>query len=99
LGPKHPELSEMLGEMALLYRNTNDTKKAFAYQAQMNEIIEANMKGNLSVGSERQKLRYLALFSNAVNATVGLQAQAMPESKEAASLALETILRSKGRGL
>ncbi|MFN7927664.1 MAG: CHAT domain-containing protein [Blastocatellia bacterium] len=99
LGAKHPELSEMLGGMSLLYRSTNDVKKSFASQAQANEINETQLKRNLLVGSERQKLRYLALFSDALNATVGLHVQALPESNDAARLALEAILRSKGRGL
>lgn len=99
VGSKHPELAEMLGEMSLLHRSTNDTQKSFAYQSQTNEINEARLKRNLVVGSERQKLRYLSLFSEAANATLGLHLQALPESKDAASLALETVLRSKGRGL
>ncbi|MBS1810532.1 MAG: CHAT domain-containing protein [Acidobacteria bacterium] len=99
VGTKHPEVAETLSELALLYRNTNDSPKAFAYQSQVNEINEANLKQNLLAGSERQKLRYIALFSDAVNATLSLHAQAMPENKEAAKLAMEAILRSKGRGL
>lgn len=98
-GAKHPKLAERFGELASLYRDMDDIKKAFTFQSQANELNEIQLKRELAVGSERQKLLYLALFSDAVNATLGLHAQAMPESKEAASLALETVLRSKGRGL
>jgi CHAT domain-containing protein len=99
LGETHPEVSETLGDLALLYRHSGAAQKALPYQTQANAINEANLKRNLVVGSERQKLGYLALFSAAVNTTLDLHAQGLPNSNEAANLALEMVLRSKGRGL
>jgi CHAT domain-containing protein/tetratricopeptide (TPR) repeat protein len=99
LGATHPEVSETLGDLALLYRHSGAAQKALPYQTQANAINETNLRRNLVVGSERQKLGYLALFSAAVNTTLDLHAQGLPNSNEAAKLALEMALRSKGRAL
>jgi CHAT domain-containing protein len=54
---------------------------------------------NLATGSERQKLFYLATFSDETNLTVSLHVQSAPNDQAARRLALTTILRRKGRAL
>lgn len=99
IGDHHPEFAETVGALALLYQETGDSKQALSYQIQANEINETNLRRNLIAGSERQKQAYLSLFTNAVNATLGLHAWGLSESQEAAQVALTALLRNKGRGL
>ena len=51
------------------------------------------------LGSERQKLAYLALFSKQTDFTLSLHSQALPHDPQALDLAFTTLLRRKGRGL
>src|SRR5262249_21528227 len=62
-------------------------------------IVEGNLARNLSLGSERQKLAYLALFSKQTDFTLSLHSRALPHDPQALDLAFTTLLRRKGRGL
>ncbi len=68
-------------------------------KARAEEVRERNISLILSTGSERQKLAYLATFSDQTNATVSLHARAAPSDPLALDLSLTTILRRKGRAL
>ena len=61
------------------------------------EVIEYNVDLNLTAGSERQKLAYLATLSNASDQAVSLHADLDPDDPAARQLAATTILRRKGR--
>jgi CHAT domain-containing protein len=99
VGQNHLDVAEVLSGLAWLARVKGEAQKAIQYQLQANEINESNLRRNLTVGSEKQKLKYLTLFANLVNDTLVLQTQTAPTDKTALRLALETLLRSKGRGL
>ncbi|HCA96504.1 MAG TPA: kinesin, partial [Cyanobacteria bacterium UBA9226] len=97
MGQKHPLVANSLNNLALLYQAKGDTTQAIKYLTQGADIQETNLDTNLTVGSERQKQEYMATISYTTDATISLHTQAAPDNKEAARLALTTILRRKGR--
>jgi CHAT domain-containing protein/tetratricopeptide (TPR) repeat protein len=99
LGPEHPAVYETLNELAMLYALKGDIRQAVTYQSQANVIGERNLALNLAIGSERQKLAYLALLSKGTNFTLSLNSQAAQGDQRAFNLAFTTLLRWKGRGL
>lgn len=99
VGEHHPDISETLGLLATLHQEKGESQQALTYQMQANEINELNLRRNLLPGSERQKQKYLSLFTKALNTTLGLQAWGGADSPDAANVALTALLRNKGRGL
>ena len=99
LGPNHPNVVESLNNIAMLCMVNGDIAQAISFQSRANVISERNLALNLSTGSERQKLAYLALFSKQTDFTLSLHSQAAPNDPQALSLAFTTLLRRKGRGL
>lgn len=99
VGPYHPEYAETLYNLASLHLVRNNVSQAIALLSLANEAREHHISRILGVGSERQKLAYLNLFSGELNSTLSLHAQYAPENNEALKLALTTLLRRKGRGL
>jgi len=99
LGPDHPQAALTLDNLALLYEAQGNIKRAIACLTRADEIGERNIKLNLAGGSERDKLKYVAIFTQETDRTVTLSVQAARESADARRLALSTILRRKGRAL
>jgi tetratricopeptide (TPR) repeat protein/CHAT domain-containing protein len=88
-----------LNEMAVLYAAKGDFAQAVTVQARANVLGERNLTRNLAIGSERQKLAYLALFSKQTDLTLWLHNQALPHDPQALDLAFTILLHRKGRGL
>jgi CHAT domain-containing protein/Tfp pilus assembly protein PilF len=99
LGPEHPDNASSLANLAGLYSTMGATVRAVQSQTRANEIREHNFRLILATGSEKQKLLYLATFAFETDATVWLHVHFAPGDKQAAHLALTTILRRKGRAL
>ncbi|HKX29484.1 MAG TPA: CHAT domain-containing tetratricopeptide repeat protein [Blastocatellia bacterium] len=99
LGPEHPEVAESLNGLARLYAARGDLAQAIAFQSRASTIGERNLGLNLAIGSERQKLAYLALYSKETDFTLSLHSRAAPDDPRALGLAFTTLLRRKGRGL
>jgi CHAT domain-containing protein/Tfp pilus assembly protein PilF len=99
LGPEHPVVAVALNGLALLYTAKGDIAQAVRFLSRANAASERNLALNLTIGSERQKLAYLALFSKRTDFTLSLQSQAAPNDQQALDLAFTTLLRRKGRGL
>jgi CHAT domain-containing protein/Tfp pilus assembly protein PilF len=99
LGKDHLNTAASLNNLAALYTVKGDLAQAVTMQARANSISERNLAVNLSIGSERQKLAYLALFSKQTDFTLSLHGQAAPQIPQALELAFTTLLRRKGRGL
>jgi CHAT domain-containing protein/tetratricopeptide (TPR) repeat protein len=99
LGPEHPKVGESLGDLARLYIAKGEIAQTITFQARANDVGERNIGLNLAIGSERQKLAYLALYSNETDFTLSLHSQAAPQDPQALNLAFTTLLRRKGRGL
>jgi CHAT domain-containing protein/Tfp pilus assembly protein PilF len=98
-GPNHPEVVVSLNNLFGVSRARGDVQGAVAFLARAAEAVEQNLDRNLSLGSDRQKLAYLALFANQTNNAVSLHVQFAPGDPQALRLALTTLLRRKGRGL
>jgi CHAT domain-containing protein/tetratricopeptide (TPR) repeat protein len=99
LGPEHLNVVSSLSGIARLHMAKNDVARAIAFQSRANSTSEHNLKFNLSIGSERRKLAYLALFSKQMDFTLSLHSRALPHDPQALDLAFTTLLRRKGRGL
>ncbi len=99
LGIEHPSIVVFLDDLAMLYAAKGDFAKAVAVQARANSVGERNLALNLATGSERQKLAYLALFTEQTHFTLSLHSQGLPQDPQALDLAFTTLLRRKGRGL
>jgi CHAT domain-containing protein/Tfp pilus assembly protein PilF len=99
LGPEHPYLAESYNNLARHYTAKGDIAQAVTVQSRANAVSERNLAHTLAAGSERQKLAYLALFSEETDFTLSLHSQIAPDKSEALNLAFTTLLRRKGRGL
>jgi tetratricopeptide (TPR) repeat protein len=99
LGKDHLDTAASLDNLAVLYTATGNLVQAVKFQSRANAASERNLAVNLATGSERQKLAYLALFSNQTDFTLSLHSQALPRDPQALDLAFTTLLRRKGRGL
>jgi CHAT domain-containing protein/Tfp pilus assembly protein PilF len=99
LGPEHPAVATSLNDLATLYSAKGDIARAITFQSRANTVGERNLTLNLAIGSERQKLAYLALFSKQTDFTLSLHNQIAPSDPQALDLAFTTLLRRKGRGL
>jgi CHAT domain-containing protein/Tfp pilus assembly protein PilF len=99
LGTKHPNLANLLNGLAVFYAAKGGIARAIELQSQANDIAEYNLALNLTAGSERQKLVYLATFSARSSQTISLHVRYAPGDQAAASLAATTILQRKGRTL
>jgi CHAT domain-containing protein/Tfp pilus assembly protein PilF len=88
----------VLKHLGLLYWKKENTKKAIDYLDRSLEIEEVNLtKQLLAIGSERQKQDYFQTITNSTDAVISLNLQTAPTNPEAGQLALQTILRRKGR--
>jgi CHAT domain-containing protein/Tfp pilus assembly protein PilF len=99
LGPEHPDVANSLNNLAMLNAAKGDIAQAIAFQTRANNISERDLTLNLAIGSERQKVAYLAIFSRQTNFTLSLHSQIAPDDPQALNLAFTTLLRRKGRGL
>jgi CHAT domain-containing protein/Tfp pilus assembly protein PilF len=99
LKPEHPDIADVLNDLAVLYAAKGDIAQAYAFLSRAIALDERNLELNLATGSERQKLAYLALFSERTNFTFWLHSQGAPDNPLALNLAITTLLRRKARGL
>ena len=99
LGVNHPSLAETFDNLALLARFDHRTADALSWQRRSNEIRETNLRHNLIVGSERQKLYNLAQLSGRLDFTLSLHLNDAASDPSACAVAMTALLRHKGRGL
>jgi CHAT domain-containing protein/Tfp pilus assembly protein PilF len=99
LGPKHPYIADALNDWAMLSAARGDIAQAVAFQSRANAIGEQNLVLNLEIGSERQKLAYLASLSKQAERTISLHLRHAPRDRAARDLAAAIILQRKGRAL
>jgi CHAT domain-containing protein/Tfp pilus assembly protein PilF len=99
LGSEHPHVAGSLNGLAEFYAAKGDIGQAITLLSRADAVVERNLAVNLTIGSERQKLAYLASFSKQTDFTLSLQSQAAPNDPQALDLAFMTLLRRKARGL
>ncbi|MCS7081172.1 MAG: CHAT domain-containing protein [Chloracidobacterium sp.] len=95
----HPDLALSAGRLAWLDLARGRPRQAGDWLARVSELLEADFRRNLVVGSERQKTLYVRRSSQLAEATVAWQVKYFPKEGPAARLALLTIWRHKGRAL
>jgi CHAT domain-containing protein/Tfp pilus assembly protein PilF len=99
LGNDHPDTAASLDNLATLYAAKGDIAQAVKFQLRANATSERNLARNLVIGSERQKLAYLATLSAQTDRTISLHLHSAPDDPMARALAATLILQRKGRAL
>lgn len=97
LGPQHPLSCLSRNNLAQILDVNGSRAEAAALLTRNNEIREKNLLPIISIGSEREKLAYMATLAEETDFTVSLQTRSLPASLPALRLAITTILRRKGR--
>jgi CHAT domain-containing protein len=98
-GPEHTEVAACLNDLAVLYLAKGDIAQAIERKSRADAISERNITRNLTTGSERQKLAYLATLSRQTDQTISLHLRHAPHDRVARNLAITLILQRKGRAL
>lgn len=99
LGTAHPAVASSLHTAAALYEARGDYERAMAGLTRAADIREQNIALILSTGSEKQKQLYLDTISGETDGIVSFNVKAARKNTQATRLALNTILRRKGRAL
>ncbi len=99
LGGRHPTLARVTYNTALLAAGRGDFKQSLELLARAADIREHNISLVLSTGSEQQKQTFLDTLYGETNLTLSFHLRSLPADAGAARLALETLLRRKGRAL
>jgi CHAT domain-containing protein/Tfp pilus assembly protein PilF len=99
LGKDHPNTVQILNNLAVLYTAKGDLVQAVKFQSRANSASERNLAYNLVIGSERQKLAYLATLSKQTDRTISLHLHSAPADPAPRALAATLILQRKGRAL
>jgi CHAT domain-containing protein/Flp pilus assembly protein TadD len=99
LGKDHPAAVASLNSLAVLYMTKGDLVQAVKFQSRANAASERNLARNLVIGSERQKLAYLATLSKQTDQTISLHLRYAPDDPLTGALAATLILQRKGRAL
>jgi CHAT domain-containing protein/Tfp pilus assembly protein PilF len=99
LGNDHPDTIQSLDNLAALYTAKGNLVQAVKFQSRANAASERDLARNLVIGSERQKLAYLATLSAQTDRTIFLHLHSAPDDPAPGALAATLILQRKGRAL
>jgi CHAT domain-containing protein len=99
LGADHPDVALTLGNLASVYWQQQRYPEAIATLESALAIEEQNLISNLVALSDEQQQAYLNTIASTLHMALSLSLQTLPENEDAAQLALETVLRRKGRSL
>jgi CHAT domain-containing protein/Flp pilus assembly protein TadD len=97
LGEDHALTCLSRNNLAQIYTTNRKFDQAAELLALNNELREKNLASILSVGSEPEKLAYLATLAEESDFTISFNTQSAPTSPQAARIALTTMVRRKGR--
>ncbi len=97
LGDSHPNVATALNNLAGLYLAQGNSSSAFQLRSESLNIEEFNLTKHLIVGSEANKLQYMATLSRSTNGAISWHLNHSPDNPLAARQALTTLLRRKGR--
>jgi CHAT domain-containing protein/Tfp pilus assembly protein PilF len=99
LGNDHPGTVIALNSLSTLYMAKGDLVQAVKFQSRANADSERNLARNLVIGSERQKVAYLARISKQTDQTISLHLLSAPDDPAPGALAATLVLQRKGRAL
>lgn len=94
-----PILSVFNNKLSEHFQLRGNVDEAIRYKIVANDLREKNIEQYLYIGSENQKIRYLTGIENDVNKTITLHLNVAPKNEQAARMAMECVLRRKGRSL
>lgn len=97
IGASDANVQNTLFGLSRLYASQGRMSEAIEFQAQANEIEERHVELNLAVGSERERLSFLATLSSRSSRSISLHTSLAPGDPDARELAVTNILRRKGR--
>ena len=97
LGNEHPYVATNLDNLASLHHSQGNIEQALEFLKVGLDIQELNLERNLVAGAEKQKREYMKTISGTRDRAISLHLNSDPDDQRAASLALTTILRRKGR--
>ena len=98
-GMDHPDVAQTLSNLATVYLAKGDVARAVTFESRASAISERHININLAVGSEREKLAYLATLAHELDRAISLHVRYGPNNSSARDLALTMILQRKGRVL
>lgn len=98
-GPTHPDIAILLQNLATGYFARRDVTRTLPLLTRSAALREQTLNALLSVSSETQKRAYLAVLQTETFANVTFHVNYAPNSKDAARLAMTTLLQRKGRAL
>lgn len=98
-GANQPNLATILHNLAIANEGRGRVDRAIDFSMRAMSISEHNLARNIIVGSERQKLLYLAMLSGELDHVISLNVRSAPHNPSAIRLALTTLLQRKGRAL
>ena len=93
----NPAVQETLFGLARCYAAQGEVGEALRFQSQASESEERYVSLNLTVGSEREKLAFLASLSPRLSRNISLHIDLAPSDPQARDLAMLSVLREKGR--
>jgi CHAT domain-containing protein/Tfp pilus assembly protein PilF len=96
-GANYHFLASIFTSLAKISAAEGKFTEAVAYLVRANAILEHNLNLNLAIGSERQKLAYLAQLPEQWNRAISLHVGFTADNALARDLALTTVLQQKGR--
>ncbi|WP_308796484.1 tetratricopeptide repeat protein [Tolypothrix sp. FACHB-123] len=99
LGKEHPNIALSLNNLAALYWAQGDINRTTDFLTRGLAIEEQNLQLIYAVGSEKRKQNYAQTFSITTDAAVNLALQQSSQNPTLGKLALNTVLRRKGRVL
>ena len=95
-GPFNHSTNLSLRNLARVYAAKGDIDRAVDFQTRISDVEDRIMPLNLSIGSERQKIAYYGQLQT-FDRVITLSAVTAPKNELASELAVNTILRRKGR--
>ncbi len=98
-GPRHPHVAPQIEQEAVITLARGDAKRALTLMQQAQAIQEPAIALVLAAGAEADNRVYMANLAYQLDYAVSLSARDAPDDPAAASFALDTLLRRKGRVL
>ena len=98
-GPNHPDLARYAERLAALYDEEGKYRDAAPLYRSSFEIGDRLLTDILNVGSESNKVTFLANLEDPIPALISFQERAGAQLPEARALAFEAVARRKGRVL
>ncbi len=96
-GPRHPLVAAQLNSLAMLHMAEGKAKPAVARMREALDIEEPNLALVLATGTESDHATYFGQIAYQLHMAITLHTRYAVRDRDAARLALTTVLRRKGR--